>query len=124
MSRKKPRKERRLQAVRRLEDVVIRVENPCPVAWGTMQGDRLVRHCPVCDLTVYDFTGMTPEEIVAIVNQHEGRLCAQFYARADGTMTTTSCAEIEDQRYLQRGGLVISTAGDRLEENGNLEAAE
>ncbi|HEY9646669.1 MAG TPA: hypothetical protein V6C88_09880 [Chroococcidiopsis sp.] len=110
MSKKTSRKERRLRAIRRLEDVEISVEEPCQVPWEQMTGDRLVRHCHVCDLNVYNFAGMSPEQILALVNQREGRLCAQFYAREDGTMTVNPCSG--ESNELMRGGLVVSAKSD------------
>ena len=108
MSKKLPRKERRFQAIRRLEDVEITVQNPCSVSWGDMEGDRRVRKCPTCSLNVYDFVGMSPDQILAVVNCYEGRLCAQFYARADGTMTVESCDQSPEGHRLIRGGLIVS----------------
>jgi hypothetical protein len=104
VSKKRPRKERRFQAIRRLEDVDIVVQEPCTVSWGDMKGDGLVRKCYLCKLNVYDFAGMHPDQILALINQHEGKLCAQFYARSDGTMTMESC----DGNHLIRGGSIVS----------------
>jgi hypothetical protein len=108
MSKKLPRKERRFQAIRRLEDVEIIVREPCTVSWGNMEGDRFVRKCPICQLNVYDFAGMPPDKILALINQHEGKLCAQFYARSDGTMTVESCDQSGERNRFIRGGLIIS----------------
>ncbi|WP_319420142.1 hypothetical protein [Pleurocapsa sp. FMAR1] len=108
MSKKLPRKERRFQAIRRLEGVEIRVQKPCTFSWGDMQGDRLVRKCPFCCLNVYDFARMSRAQILALVNQHEGKLCAQFYARADGTMTVEPCHQSGEGDRFIRGGLIIS----------------
>jgi hypothetical protein len=112
MSKKLPRKERRFRAIRRLEDVEITVQEPCTIPWETMEGDRSVRKCPICQLNVYNFVGMSPDEILALINQHEGKLCAQFYARSDGTMTVAACDQPEADLYdpFFRGGLIISPA--------------
>ncbi len=56
-----------------------------------MAGDDRVRHCPECNLDVYNFSVMTSAEIDRIVSNGEGRLCARFYQRADGTMLTQDC---------------------------------
>ncbi|HEY9801322.1 MAG TPA: hypothetical protein V6D25_13265 [Leptolyngbyaceae cyanobacterium] len=107
MSKKRPRKQRRFQVIYRLEDVEIRVEKPCSFSWGEMVGDRYVRNCPLCHLNVFDFAGLSPDEILALINQYEGKLCAQFYARADGTMTVEACDQQGDHPLI-RGGLEIS----------------
>jgi hypothetical protein len=107
VSKKRTRKDRRFQAVRRLEDVEILVEEPCTVLWRDMKGDGLVRKCYLCNFNVYDFAGMHPDQILALINQHEGKLCAQFYARSDGTMTMESC-DGDHWNHLIRGGLIVS----------------
>jgi Carboxypeptidase regulatory-like domain len=56
-----------------------------------MVGNDRVRHCFECKLDVYNFSAMTSEEIERIVAQRQGRLCARFYERPDGTMLTTNC---------------------------------
>ena len=56
-----------------------------------MVGDERVRFCGQCQKHVYNFSAMTPQEIAAVVREKEGRLCARFYRRADGTMLTADC---------------------------------
>jgi len=70
---------------------LIRIASPCPANWEKMAGDDRVRYCPECQLNVYNFSAMKPAEIERIVAQREGRLCAGFYQRADGTMLTSNC---------------------------------
>ncbi len=107
MSKKRSRTERRFRAIQRLEEVEITVQEPCAVSWEEMNGDRSVRVCHVCNLNVYNFAGLSPDEIVALLNQHEGKLCAQFYARPDGTMTVEACDRSGENHKFERGGLVI-----------------
>jgi hypothetical protein len=51
-----------------------------------MVGDDRVRYCSGCKSNVYNFLAMTDAEIQALVAKPEGRLCARFYRRPDGTM--------------------------------------
>jgi hypothetical protein len=70
---------------------LIRIASPCPANWEKMAGDDRVRFCPECNLNVYNFSAMTATEVERIVRRREGRLCARFYQRADGTMLTKNC---------------------------------
>lgn len=70
-----------------------------------MEGDDTVRKCHACQLNVYNFAGMSPEEICDVINRHGDKLCAQFYARSDGTMTIESCAE--QDHVMLRGRIAI-----------------
>lgn len=69
----------------------IRVASPCPADWSKMAGDDRVRHCNACNLNVYDLSEMTREEATRLVFETEGRVCARFYRRNDGTVVTNDC---------------------------------
>jgi hypothetical protein len=56
-----------------------------------MAGDARVRHCTLCDLNVYNFAEMTREEVHALLQRSEGRVCARLFRRADGTVLTRDC---------------------------------
>jgi hypothetical protein len=69
----------------------LRVASPCPASWEAMEGDERVRFCRQCELHVYDLSAMTRAEAESLVARTEGRLCARFYRRADGTVLTSDC---------------------------------
>jgi hypothetical protein len=69
----------------------LRIASPCSAHWDRMAGDDLVRYCPECKLSVYNFSEMTEAEIKRIAARREGRLCARFYQRTDGTLITRNC---------------------------------
>ncbi len=56
-----------------------------------MIGDDRVRFCPQCKLNVYNFSAMPEPEIERLVARGDGRLCARWYRRADGTILTSDC---------------------------------
>jgi hypothetical protein len=56
-----------------------------------MAGDERVRHCTLCSLNVYNFREMKRDEIRALLDRTEGRVCARLYRRADGTLLTSDC---------------------------------
>lgn len=69
----------------------VRVASPCKADWDTMEGNERARFCRLCNKHVYNFSAMTPDEIATVVRAKEGRLCARFYQRPDGTMLTADC---------------------------------
>lgn len=69
----------------------IRIASPCSVGWENMSGDERVRFCNECSLHVYNISEMTGSQALALMNGTEGRLCAMFYRRADGTILTKDC---------------------------------
>ncbi len=81
---------RRLREARRspLDDV--RIASPCSARWDDMVGDDRVRHCAACDKDVFNISGMTRPEAVALVTKNRG-LCIRMFRRADGTVMTADC---------------------------------
>jgi hypothetical protein len=69
----------------------IQIASPCSATWDRMPGNDRIRNCSECNLDVYNFSAMNRAEIERVVSSHEGRLCARFYQRADGTMLTQNC---------------------------------
>lgn len=91
----------------------LRIASPCTANWDRMQGDNRVRYCPECKLNVYNFEAITDAEIEQIVRTHEGRLCARFYSRTDGTLMTQNCPvgfRAAVRRFSRVAGVVFSTA--------------
>jgi hypothetical protein len=70
----------------------VEVASPCSAQWEDMAGDERVRFCGSCEKNVYNLSAMTTPEIAQLIRAKEGRLCARFYRRHDGTMLTADCA--------------------------------
>jgi hypothetical protein len=70
----------------------VSVASPCPARWEDMAGDAVTRHCDSCELEVHNLSAMTRVEANAFLQSRaEGRVCARFYRRADGTILTRDC---------------------------------
>jgi hypothetical protein len=69
----------------------ISVASPCDAEWNDMRGDERVRHCLLCDRNVYNLSAMKADEAMALIEDTEGRICARFFRRADGTLLTADC---------------------------------
>ncbi len=69
----------------------IKVASPCSADWDAMVGNNRQRHCGDCKLDVYNLSGMTKREAENLIMNAEGRVCARFYRRADGTVITKDC---------------------------------
>jgi hypothetical protein len=69
----------------------VSIASPCPADWDEMPGTDQVRHCSQCNKNVYNLSAMTRREAEALLQETEGRLCARFYRRADGTILTENC---------------------------------
>jgi hypothetical protein len=56
-----------------------------------MTGDERLRHCAECDLDVYNFSAMSERQIQQLLLAKNGRVCARWYRRSDGTILTADC---------------------------------
>lgn len=99
----------------------ISIANSCLAQWERMKGDDWTRFCQTCAKNVYNLSAMSRAEAKTLINGKEGKLCARYYARADGPIITADCSVgmRERQRLLWRNlsaGLVASVAlgGARL----------
>jgi hypothetical protein len=69
----------------------IKVASPCSARWSDMDGDERARFCAQCQKHVYDLSSLSADEAVALIHRKEGKLCARFYQRPDGTVLTADC---------------------------------
>ncbi|MCA9606378.1 MAG: hypothetical protein KC619_12315 [Myxococcales bacterium] len=91
---------------------VIQIDDPCPEAFDRMTGTGAVRFCHLCRENVYDLSQMTQREAEELVLAAEGRICVQFYRRADGTVVTKDCAPVRfaAARRAARWSLAMASA--------------
>jgi hypothetical protein len=107
----------------------VEVASPCSAQWEDMAGDERVRFCGSCEKNVYNLSAMTTPEIVELIRAKEGRLCARFYRRHDGTMLTADCPVGLRHRMQRRakrwGGMAVAAlsslflAGCMADNNSN-----
>ena len=69
----------------------ITIASPCSASWDEMEGDDCVRSCDHCRLHVFNLSAMSQREAENLIARTEGRLCARFYQRSDGTVITKDC---------------------------------
>ena len=98
----------------------LRVTSPCLAAWSEMSGDDRVRFCGLCQRHVFNLSALTAAEAQALVERTEGKLCARFHQRRDGTILTADCPVGASQAAHSRlrrlvtcsaVGLVVALAG-------------
>lgn len=89
----------------------IYVASPCNVPWESMSGDDRVRHCASCDKDVFDLSALTRAQAEALLIEKNGKLCAQFYRRDDGTVLTADCeVGVAKKKKARRKAAVIAGA--------------
>lgn len=87
----------------------IHIASPCNVPWESMRGDDHVRHCASCDKEVFDLSSLTREQAEALLIEKNGKLCATYYRRADGTILTADCdVGVAKKKKARRKAAVIA----------------
>jgi hypothetical protein len=100
------------------------VATPCQRDWEAMPGDQRVRNCASCKLPVHDLSAMTRAEAEALVARDQGRLCARFHRRADGTIATADEPGPRRRlRWLAAAAGAVGLAG-QVDVSGRLAAYE
>ncbi|CAN5917984.1 hypothetical protein BH11MYX3_BH11MYX3_09390 [soil metagenome] len=70
----------------------IRVATPCSADWTKMSGDERVRACGDCKKSVYNLSDLTRDEAQALLIELNGKLCARYFQRTDGTILLKDCS--------------------------------
>lgn len=91
-----------------LEEVTI--ATPCTASWEEMSGDDRVRHCGICDLEVFNLSGMTRAQAESLLASRGPRLCVRLYRRHDGTVITQDCPEgiARLRRRMRRAAVAVA----------------
>lgn len=87
----------------------LQVATPCPMKWSQMKGDERTRHCDRCKLNVYNLSAMTAPEATRLITLAEGRICATFFRRDDGTVLTRDCEGGLKALFFEKYGAVEKT---------------
>ena len=91
----------------------VRVASPCDASWEGMEavdGER-VKFCLHCAKNVYNLSEMTQWEAEGLLRKHEGKLCARYYQRRDGTVLTRDCrigAQVVRVALIRRSAVAAS----------------
>ncbi len=91
----------------------VRVASPCEASWEGMEavdGER-VKFCLHCAKNVYNLSEMSQGEAEGLLRKHEGKLCARYYQRRDGTVLTRDCrigAQVVRVALIRRSAVAAS----------------
>ena len=68
----------------------VQIAAPCTVEWASMAGTERVRFCGLCQKSVYELSGLTRAEVLALLDAKPDA-CVSFFVREDGTVLTADC---------------------------------
>ena len=73
----------------------LQVVTPCSSSWEQMPGNNRKRFCADCDKHVFDFAQMTARQVEAVVEAHQGNLCARLTRLPDGSLLTQEAPPVQ-----------------------------
>lgn len=90
----------------------LQIAKPCSKKWDELVGDERRRYCGACEKHVYNLEVMEPDELVALVEETEGRFCGRLYRRPkELTVLTEDCpVGVRSARRRRVGGAAIAVA--------------
>jgi hypothetical protein len=91
---------------------IVRNTGSCPKRWDDLKGDEFVRDCATCSHKVYNLTGLTPAEVLAFVEQSEGKVCALIHCDNEGYVVNGECERAHD--YLGTVDVVKRTKAQKI----------
>ena len=69
---------------------LITIPSPCPANWDSMIGNERLRFCNDCHRNVHNLLEMTPKEVIRLIINSEGRLCARYYQGTDRSVQSAA----------------------------------
>lgn len=69
---------------------LINIPSPCSADWDSMIGNERLRFCSNCNRNVHNLLEMTPKEIIRLIINSDGRLCARYYQGTDSNIQSAT----------------------------------
>lgn len=60
------------------ENYILKIENPCGQDWTSMTKTNMGKFCSHCSKTVIDFSHLTDNEVIQIIEQTSDKLCGRL----------------------------------------------
>lgn len=94
----------------------LRVTSPCTEDWEAMSGNKKVRFCSHCDLSVTNVSEMTRTEVKRLVRDSNGRLCVRYiqHPKTNAPVFADRLHQITRQTGIAAGVLGATLAASSL----------
>ena len=91
----------------------VSIGTSCQTDWEAMDGDDNKRYCEQCEKHVYNLSQMSRVQAEALIASTNGKLCARFERRPDGSIVTTEKSFLLprfNQKFLRLASATVSAA--------------
>lgn len=91
------------------------IDNPCKQNWNSMTESDVGKYCSHCSKTVVDFTKMTDDEVIHIIEHTSGKLCGHLtHQQLNRFLETNQPASNSHFYKILAGLLLVGAAGNSL----------
>ncbi len=95
----------------------IQIDNPCAENWNTMTKTDKGKFCAMCEKTVIDFSKLTDNEILKIIQGNNKNLCGRFTQTQLNRVLIDTSPQISPKLYQFLAGLLLFSANTSADAN-------
>lgn len=101
---------------------IIKINNPCQENWDEMTQNDKGKHCAVCAKTVVDFSKLSDNQVIKLIENSKGKVCGHFNkTQLNRTLTQTNEQTNPFLYQILAGALLLSSCDTTSKETPNIE---
>jgi hypothetical protein len=94
-------------------EYTVKISKPCSESWASMTDSGKGRYCSHCTKNVVDFTQLTDNEILQLVENATGKLCGRFnQEQLNRCLIQTGKKSVNPQLYKILAGLLLLSSAE------------
>ncbi len=101
---------------------IIKINNPCQENWNEMTQNDKGKHCAVCAKTVVDFSKLSDNQVIKLIENSKGKVCGHFNkTQLNRALTQTNEQKNPFLYQILAGALLLSSCDTTPKETPNIE---
>ena len=101
---------------------IIKINNPCQENWNEMTQNDKGKHCAVCAKTVVDFSKLSDNQVIKLIENSKGKVCGHFNkTQLNRTLTQTNEQANPFLYQILAGALLLSSCDTSTKGEPNIE---
>ncbi len=101
---------------------IIKINNPCQENWDEMTQNDKGKHCAVCAKTVVDFSKLSDNQVIKLIENSKGKVCGHFNKTQLNRALTQTNEQTNPFLYqILAGALLLSSCDTTPKETPNIE---
>lgn len=89
------------------QEYILKIDNPCGQDWASMSQNSIGKFCAHCSKTVVDFTNLSDNEVIKIIENTSGKLCGRLTNQQLNKILRTNQSSSNSRLYRILAGLML-----------------